>query len=299
MGIERIFGGGGDGESSGWGEMLGAMAPGLGQAAGDYFARQADQNHAAHVARQNYEQQKEFAQNSIRWKVEDAVRAGIHPLVGLGASPSAGGGTHTVGESPGSSLSSNLGRMGQDVSRAINATRTAEERQLAQLQLSNAQADLDGKLIDNQIRASQLQKSTQVGPPLPSAVSPAMGQGNFYVKPAEAFASSHSNPALEAGAKNSYTFMRTDGGGLAPIYSTDAKQLTEDDLFAQTDWNVRNRLFPIFHGLTPPSPKEYPLPKGARGWKWSILGQQFVPDFSNPNQKSIDRKRFFKTHSYR
>lgn len=33
----------------------------------------------------NYNMQKEFAQHGIQWKVEDAVRAGIHPAVALGA----------------------------------------------------------------------------------------------------------------------------------------------------------------------------------------------------------------------
>lgn len=34
----------------------------------------------------NMELQKEFAQNSIQWKVQDAKKAGIHPLAALGAS---------------------------------------------------------------------------------------------------------------------------------------------------------------------------------------------------------------------
>jgi hypothetical protein len=33
----------------------------------------------------NYEMQKEFAQNSIQWKTQDAKKAGIHPLSAIGA----------------------------------------------------------------------------------------------------------------------------------------------------------------------------------------------------------------------
>lgn len=33
----------------------------------------------------NHQMQKEFAQNSIQWKVEDAKKAGIHPAIALGA----------------------------------------------------------------------------------------------------------------------------------------------------------------------------------------------------------------------
>jgi hypothetical protein len=33
----------------------------------------------------NYDRQKQFAKNSIRWRVQDAKKAGIHPLAALGA----------------------------------------------------------------------------------------------------------------------------------------------------------------------------------------------------------------------
>ena len=35
----------------------------------------------------NYDAQKEFAQNSIQWRVQDAQKAGIHPLYAMGNSP--------------------------------------------------------------------------------------------------------------------------------------------------------------------------------------------------------------------
>lgn len=69
--------------------------------------------------------QREFAQNGIRWKVEDAQRAGVHPLYALGASthsftPQAIGAPDT----PATTFSD----MGQDISRAMNATRTGGEK---------------------------------------------------------------------------------------------------------------------------------------------------------------------------
>lgn len=33
----------------------------------------------------NYNQSKEFAQNSIQWRVQDAIKAGVHPLYAMGA----------------------------------------------------------------------------------------------------------------------------------------------------------------------------------------------------------------------
>lgn len=43
---------------------------------------------ASKAANKDYRRQKEFAKNSIRWKVEDAKRAGLHPLFALGGGAS-------------------------------------------------------------------------------------------------------------------------------------------------------------------------------------------------------------------
>nr|WP_317315728.1 hypothetical protein [Limosilactobacillus mucosae] len=39
---------------------------------------------SSEINQQNYNNQKEFAQNSIQWRVNDAKKAGIHPLAALG-----------------------------------------------------------------------------------------------------------------------------------------------------------------------------------------------------------------------
>lgn len=61
-----------------WGPIIGAAAGLIG--AGMNSAKQDKIN------RDNANLQREFAQNSIQWRVEDAKRAGIHPLAALGAS---------------------------------------------------------------------------------------------------------------------------------------------------------------------------------------------------------------------
>ena len=77
--------------------------------------------------------QREFAQHGTRWKVEDARAAGIHPLYSLGGSgatytPSAipmMAGRSDAYQKPRSNLAQN---MGQDITRAIDSTRTSLER---------------------------------------------------------------------------------------------------------------------------------------------------------------------------
>lgn len=70
-----------------------------------------------------YQRQQEFAQNGVRWRVEDAKAAGIHPLVALGA--------HTSTYSPQAAVGTDYGlsSAGQNISRAIEAKQTARERQ--------------------------------------------------------------------------------------------------------------------------------------------------------------------------
>ena len=124
-------------------------------------------------AQQNIQLQKEFAQQGIRWKVDDARAAGIHPLYALGAQ------THSfspvsVGAVADTSLGNSIASAGQDISRGINATRTIEERAAAQ---ATTALQLEGLKLDNEIKktqvASSLQRLTQnQNPPMPSIAGP-------------------------------------------------------------------------------------------------------------------------------
>lgn len=102
---------------------------------------------------QNIALQREFAQMGIRWKVEDAKAAGLHPLYAIGGSGAAFAPSPALvhgappevkpalqDPTPGGSY---LGTMGQDIGRAITATldpAQAAERAL-QLKLLEAQVD--------------------------------------------------------------------------------------------------------------------------------------------------------------
>lgn len=90
------------------------------------------------MAEREYQHQKEFAQNGIRWKVEDARAAGIHPIYAIGA--------NTPTYSPQAAVGSDFGlsQVGQDIGRAIEAKQTREERDQAQqtaTEVGKAQAD--------------------------------------------------------------------------------------------------------------------------------------------------------------
>lgn len=216
------------------------------------------------IAERNYGMQKEFAQMGIRWKVDDAKAAGISPLAALGAqthsfAPSA------IGVQADNSMGNAMAQMGQDISRAVVSQQTADEREMRNLQLASLKLDLQGKEIDNAIRASTLAKTsaTQIGPPTPRL-------GNKGVP-------SPSNPARDAGQITSYAFMKQDDGGLGVVPSEAAKERTEDDLPQQLNWAIRNQILPYAKGLTPPNPKEFPLPSGYNLWEWNPVKQAFYP----------------------
>lgn len=147
------------------GEIIGAGASLLGGLFGKKSADKANE--------ENIKLQREFAQQGIQWKVADAKKAGIHPLAALGA--------QTVSFSPSvvgdNSFGTGIAQAGQDIGRAINATRSNDQRNeaylksAADLELQGKALDNRGKLIQNAILASKLATSSQVGPPMPDGSS--------------------------------------------------------------------------------------------------------------------------------
>lgn len=91
---------------------------------------------------QNYQRQKEFAQMGIRWKVEDAKAAGLHPLYALGGS----GATYTPSAvSLMTPSAPDYSAMGQNVARAAAAGSSESENDLLQLQKDRLRAEI-GKI---------------------------------------------------------------------------------------------------------------------------------------------------------
>lgn len=103
---------------------------------------------------QNYQAQKEFAKNGLRWKVDDAKKAGIHPLYAVGAPTQSFSASYVGDTSMGNALQS----AGQDIGGAIRNTQPVNERvetfneQMMTLQLERG--TLENELLRSQIRRS-------------------------------------------------------------------------------------------------------------------------------------------------
>lgn len=263
--------------------MLGSLiSAGAGLLGGIFGNKSAESN-----MQKQMDMQKEFAQEGIRWRVADAKAAGIHPLAALGA--------QTVSYAPQAftdSLGPAMASAGQDIGRAIDATRTPGERTGAYVKTVQ---DLNVQRLglENQLLATQIAKIRGAGhpPPMPTGGSlgpfptsdaPSVGgnsvladggpaPGTVITNPMERVTADPRAPYQEPGAVTDRSFVRTDSGGLAPVYSTDAKQRLEDDLGGMISWNVRNRLMP---SLVPSASPPYPAPWHSH-WEYDVLRQEY------------------------
>lgn len=149
------------------GAAIGAGASLLGGLLGSRSARRQQ--------REGLEAQREFAQQGIRWRVEDAKAAGLHPLYALGASTS--GPSFSVMDDP---MARGLSEAGQNVSRAVQAQETAAqtEARLAALDASAARASADRAQADYySALAAKARQETNVAKPFPD-----MGDASGYVQ---------------------------------------------------------------------------------------------------------------------
>lgn len=163
------------------GPALGLINPvgliGTGASMGmDYWAMTEQQKEASRAREQadrlntqNYMAQKEFAQNSIRWRVEDAIAAGLHPLAAIGASGTGYSPSSVVGDTD-NSKSEMIGRMGQNISRAISAGSTRQEREYADRQRLMWETQLKGSQLDNEYKQVLIDKARAPNPPIPNTV---------------------------------------------------------------------------------------------------------------------------------
>lgn len=128
------------------------------------------QRESARQADLNRQMQVDFAQHGIKWKVEDAKSAGIHPVYALGA-PTTSYSPVSLSTPADNSMGNAIASAGQDVGRAINATRTGAERTDAYTKAVQA-LSLEKGALENQLLASQIKRlQVQTNPPM-AAISP-------------------------------------------------------------------------------------------------------------------------------
>ena len=287
----------------GWGSAIGGAIGGIAGGVAGLFSSGQSSASAERLNRLNYEHQKEFAQNGIRWKVADAKAAGLHPLAALGASTAQYTPATAIGDSPDWSF---LADAGQSIGRAVDAKRTQQERveqqqkqdaafalkaenQKAENDLIRAQtASIQQDMVLRQAKASeQAVRTQQQVPAMPSLGrdgSVIAGQGDatspagIEAKPAEIVVNDPQTRTAEAGSHPDKRWLRTSTGGYQPVRSEAAQNALEDDIVGSFRYDMRNGLANMANSQDNAPPRAF-LPDGGRGnyfWFWDgVLGEWY------------------------
>lgn len=236
------------------------------------------------MAAQNIALQREFAQNGIQWKVEDAKKAGIHPIYALGGS------THSFSPVSSSftadtSMGAAMSAVGQDIGRAVSATSTESQRQDAFTRATQALTLERGQLENDVLRAQLASQNARLrspgSPPMAAAADsyllPGQTQsGLTTAKPLEVTPAPKNAPHSEGGAIVDVGYARTPTGWV-PVPSENVKQRIEDNFPHEWSHFIRNNIFPMVPGAGTPPPFS---PPAGKVWRYNPLKLEWqqVPD---------------------
>ena len=200
------------------------------------------------IAAGNTQNQKEFAQHGVKWRVDDARRAGINPLAALGANLHSFNPVSVGTQNEMAPLAAAASDMGQNIGRAISAGKSKEERTANALKFEHM--ELQNEFLRTKVQASKAALAKQTAPALPSnsglpTTLLGAGQGDAYVveRPLERTHSAHGKPWQEAGHVADVGFVKTPSG-YAPVPSKDVKEKIEDQIIPELSWAIRNQLMP-------------------------------------------------------
>lgn len=132
------------------------------------------------INRKNAELQREFAQNSIQWKVEDAKRAGIHPLAALGASGYSASPSY-VGADNG------IAQAGQQLSQGLSKALDKDAEKLSALKVKDAELEVQKKALEIRQMGQKVSADNFFGSvsnssvPVPNGSAPTSGLSNSVV----------------------------------------------------------------------------------------------------------------------
>lgn len=256
------------------GALIGAGSSLIGGLLGRSDAKDA-QKAAARARQQEYLQQKEFAKSGIQWRVKDAQKAGIHPLYAIGAN-TVSYSPQSIGD-PGPSSMDWLGDVGQNIGRAIDATRSNSKKAEA-LALTASQIQLEGLQLDNDIKRAQLASSMRLvqqagsAPGLPStstreALTGLPGQGDTpQVEGPTINVERTLVPGYDKAPQVSYGVtpevdLYSTKYGYSPAPPQTLSEVHENNWWLKYQWMRRNLITPEYK---PP----YELP-ATHEWQWN------------------------------
>lgn len=279
------------------GAAIGGALGAAGSIVGGIIGNNMSSSSAAQLNQQNYERQKEFAQQGIRWRVADAKAAGLHPLAALGAQGAMYTPSGHIGGTDTSFIGDAAAQFGQGIERAVSAKQQRAERLRTQaildqklaldMQTSRAQtALLDAQTAQiKQDMALQLARSSaraianqQQVPEMPGGPGGGLiaGQRQSYptgktaVEVSKVPTTNVGDPSTQAGTPPDARLYRTPSG-----YAVLPNESTGDVLDAVPgaglQWAIRNNVLPWLANYLPIEDKRRP-----GGHYYELLSGQYV-----------------------
>lgn len=155
------------------GKVFSSVAkPVLGVVGGILGNNQAQSNYDQQMgfAREQFEYQKMLHQNQLQWRVEDAKKAGLHPMAALGLSSMQF--SPVSGPSSASADYSWIGDLGQNLDYAATKGKTnVQQAQAFALAQKSGEVQIEGQELDNEFKRLQIMslvsRLTQTGPAAP------------------------------------------------------------------------------------------------------------------------------------
>lgn len=237
---------------SGIGSVLGAF--GVGNRGGPDIGAQ--QQFSMQQLQMQEAFQREMAQNSISWRVQDAARAGISPLAALGAptfSPTVSApGIDYSGGGGGNSLAAGLSSAGANIGDAVSKTMTGQDKSQALYQMTIRDQQIKSNDLDIAIKGAQLAKINQTlqtpsAPPVTPQTGPLAGQGMVKIVPDKVTSGAADDPSRVAGVHPSTAMQQ----GVHNTYSE------------------------------PVSPAVINNPSITNPFLWSWAGHRFIPQYED------------------
>lgn len=176
---------------------------------------------------QNAQLQREFAQNGIRWKVEDAKAAGLHPLYAIGGA----GATFTP------SAQNVMSDMGQSVARAASAFSSVGEQELRAANIKALEASATKDLAAAQAFSSEAARNNQAQTPPVAQSFPVSGVPGYGSFDTEVYVDGQV-PQVLSGASPAHGIVSSELAPIGPAYLSPNKPLPMFQRFAGTSGEV-------------------------------------------------------------
>lgn len=185
-------------------------------------------NNQNKLAQRQENLQREFAQNSIQWRVNDAKKAGIHPVAALGSqgisyNPSYVGGDNFGGSQASISTSTGDKEINELNKRLLTAQVRHAEAEATSAEMANLpkSQNVGGVLFGASQTKGALTNQTGVG----HSASPTSMPGQASV-----------NPYGVAEVNNAVNFTKNTDGSLSLMPSQDVQDLVSESMLERLRW---------------------------------------------------------------